>query len=93
MDPNNKNTPNRRCKDGNEREYHQGTEQSKEKRMAHQAQDGERRQGNGRADLKILGDKGKLGMKPTSVTRSPGNLIIVRLNSNVFLIKNASNYS
>ena len=32
--------------------------------MAHQAQDGERCQGNRRADLKILEDKGKLGVKP-----------------------------
>ena len=55
--------------------------------MTHQAQDGERYQGNGRADLKILGDKGKLGINPRGVTRGAGNLIIVRLTPDVFLIK------
>ena len=39
--PNHKNYPNRRCGEGNEREYHRGTKQSKEKHMTHQAQDGE----------------------------------------------------
>ena len=64
---NHKNAPKRRCIEGNEREYIRGTERSKEKHMTHNAQDAERCQGNQRADMKILGDKGKLGVKPAGV--------------------------
>ena len=53
--------------------------------MTHQAQDGERCMGNQRADLKVLEDKGKLGLKPTGVAQGAGSLIIVRLNPDAFL--------
>ena len=52
--------------------------QTRKKNTTHEAQDGERCQGNRRSDLKILGDEGKLGVKSTNVTRGRGNLIIVR---------------
>ena len=50
------------------------------------AQDGERCQGNRRTDLKILGDMGKLGVKPTGIALGAGNSIIVRLTANAFII-------
>ena len=58
--------------------------------MTHEAQDGEICQGNRRADLKILGDKRKLGVKPTSVTQSVINLISLRLSPDAYLIKKNS---
>ena len=42
-------------------------------------------QGKPRVNLKILEDKGKLGVKPTGVARGRGNLIIVRLTLDAFL--------
>ena len=44
-------------------------------------------QGNQRADLKILGDNDKLVIKPIGVAQCAGNLIIVRLTQDAFLIK------
>ena len=59
----------------------------KQQYMAFRAYTERRCQGNQRADLKILGDKGKLGAKLTSVARGVGKFIIARLTPDAFPIK------